>query len=356
MSITDKLQTLKNTKQAIKQALIDKGVEVSDSDDFASYADKITNFPADNVETSIIAGLTAENFVGVDSNNKLVVSDTNFVCTASNIGDNVLYYKNYNNKGIKSVSFPNLTDITGRNAMYNAFLKCENNISVEFPNLVNASATESMYGCFSENSNLNSFDFSNLTSIGYYALRQIFYKCPKITLANFPKLISIGFGGLYMSFYNTAITSFYAPNLTTVNYQSLYFALPENVTILDFPKLSGTIKGLTFGNNKGLKKFWLPKNVTKIITLDAFDRNNSYSNSPFYNCSTDLIIYTDAPERLEDWSEYCFYVSATQEATVVYGATHEDFENDNTNPSGSSSGGNGGFDNGGDTDPEPNRN
>ena len=105
-----------------------------------------------------------------------------------------------------------------------------------------------------------------------------------------------------------------------------------------------------------MKKFWLPKNVTKIITLDAFDRNNSYSNSPFYNCSTDLIIYTDAPERLEDWSEYCFYVSATQEATVIYGATHEDFENDNTNPSGSSSGGNGGFDNGGDTDPEPNRN
>lgn len=40
---TDKLNYLIETKQAIKSALIDKGVEVSDNDTFRSYAEKISN-------------------------------------------------------------------------------------------------------------------------------------------------------------------------------------------------------------------------------------------------------------------------------------------------------------------------
>lgn len=39
----DKLNYLKETQEAIKTALIDKGVEVSDGDTFRSYAEKISN-------------------------------------------------------------------------------------------------------------------------------------------------------------------------------------------------------------------------------------------------------------------------------------------------------------------------
>lgn len=39
----DKLNKLLETKQAIKTAIINKGVEVSESDTFRSYADKINN-------------------------------------------------------------------------------------------------------------------------------------------------------------------------------------------------------------------------------------------------------------------------------------------------------------------------
>ena len=45
MAINDKLNRIKEIKEDIKQALIDKGVEVTDEDSFASYADKITNIP-----------------------------------------------------------------------------------------------------------------------------------------------------------------------------------------------------------------------------------------------------------------------------------------------------------------------
>lgn len=48
MSITSKLQYLKNTKELIKQSLIDKGVQVSDTDSFRSYADKISSITSDD--------------------------------------------------------------------------------------------------------------------------------------------------------------------------------------------------------------------------------------------------------------------------------------------------------------------
>lgn len=49
MSIVNKLQKLKNTKNAIKQALINKGVEVSDDDSFESYANKINSIKIDGI-------------------------------------------------------------------------------------------------------------------------------------------------------------------------------------------------------------------------------------------------------------------------------------------------------------------
>ena len=41
-SIADKLNYLLETKRLIKQVIIEKGVEVSDSDSFRSYIDKIS--------------------------------------------------------------------------------------------------------------------------------------------------------------------------------------------------------------------------------------------------------------------------------------------------------------------------
>ena len=48
MAISDKLNYLLETKQAIKQALIDKGQEVADTDTFRSYADKIASIQTEN--------------------------------------------------------------------------------------------------------------------------------------------------------------------------------------------------------------------------------------------------------------------------------------------------------------------
>ena len=49
MSIKDELDTLLQTKTLMKQALIDKGVEVSDTDSFASYVGKIESITSGGI-------------------------------------------------------------------------------------------------------------------------------------------------------------------------------------------------------------------------------------------------------------------------------------------------------------------
>ena len=56
-TITDKLNKLAETKSAIKTAIVNKGVAVSDSDTFASYADKITSISGGGTPTEGIYGV-----------------------------------------------------------------------------------------------------------------------------------------------------------------------------------------------------------------------------------------------------------------------------------------------------------
>ena len=56
-TITDKLNKLAETKSAIKTAIVNKGVAVSDSDTFASYANKITSIEGGGTPTEGIYGV-----------------------------------------------------------------------------------------------------------------------------------------------------------------------------------------------------------------------------------------------------------------------------------------------------------
>lgn len=53
--IIENLEYLKETKEAIKEAIINKGVSVQDTDTFRSYAEKIDNIEPNNIEDLIIA-------------------------------------------------------------------------------------------------------------------------------------------------------------------------------------------------------------------------------------------------------------------------------------------------------------
>lgn len=59
-TVVDKLNYLKETKTAIRNALVEKGVSVADSDTFRSYAQKIAGIPAggEDISTLIDGTLT----------------------------------------------------------------------------------------------------------------------------------------------------------------------------------------------------------------------------------------------------------------------------------------------------------
>lgn len=369
MSITDKLQTLKNTKQAIKQALINKGVEISDTDDFASYADKIENIePNGTGGSNTVAGLDITDFVNIDNNGKLHRTDKNtLVCNASDIGDRCFYHIYNNNDTLTSISFPNVTTISGSMALQQSFYNCKTLASINFPNLKSISGLQGMNSAFSMSADsstspsLTSIAFPELETItGYKAMSSAFENCKNITSVFFPKLTTISGSDYGMSdIFNgcSGLTSISFPNLTTVdvyqgmanafkncsNLESVNFPTLSNLsgsqvmyscfsgcsklTTLDLPNLEGDIYNGTFAYNNTLTKIWIPKEVTTIkATSSLTSTSYSYNYSPFRNCSPNLIIYTDAPERLEGWSDYCFHIDSTNEATIIYGATHEDFE------------------------------
>ena len=63
-TLADKLQYLKDTKDAIVNAIIEKGVAITSSDTFRNYADRISSISA-KVKKSTFTGYIAEN---IDTN------------------------------------------------------------------------------------------------------------------------------------------------------------------------------------------------------------------------------------------------------------------------------------------------
>lgn len=62
-TIKEQLQILEETKAQIKQALIDKKIEVIDTDSFRSYADKIDDYTSD--ATAVISDIAEDKIVYV---------------------------------------------------------------------------------------------------------------------------------------------------------------------------------------------------------------------------------------------------------------------------------------------------
>ncbi len=272
MSISDKLQTLKNTKNAIKQALIDKGVEISDSDNFASYADKIGEIKVGGQSTG--TGLSIED---------LLMEGTELTEYSNDRITAVCEYAFYKRTSIQSYNLPNVINI-GNNA-------------------------------FSQN-NIISISLLNAINIGDYA----FYYCPNLETINIPKAETIGVN----CFQRTALVNVILPSAKSL--APLAFQLCSKLVSLDLPSLCEPLYNNTFTNCSSLRKIWIPSTCQKIYaSQNTTDRNHGYPYSPFYNCSADLVIYTDAPSRPTEWYGSCFRYDSENDVTVIYGATHEEF-------------------------------
>lgn len=102
MTIADKLSYLQDTKTAIKEALLNKGVEVSDSDTFRSYADKISSISGDSLFLPAkMAGLCFWldgqcNTRAGNDHTKTYLENLCWNNTQSNVDGNLEYFTNTN--------------------------------------------------------------------------------------------------------------------------------------------------------------------------------------------------------------------------------------------------------------------
>lgn len=200
-TIAEQLTSLAETKTAIKDAIVEKGVEVSDTDTFRSYADKIGQIQAGGGEPATKFGASVDTWVGdVDENG--VLNQTTWTgalnfAGVKEIGDYGLQYAFNQRTGITSVDLSSLQSVDER-GMYYMFESCTGIISV---------------------------DLSSLQSVGASGLAYAFYGCTGITTMSFPSLTSVQSNSFNYAFRNcTALTEihFRADIQATIEAMSQY--------------------------------------------------------------------------------------------------------------------------------------
>jgi len=215
----------------------------------------VTNYATANVNVvSRKYGASIDTFLGnVDANGVLQPSvempDLLFT-GVTDVASYGLYYRFVLSR-VKSVSFPNLTTISGFYGCYYTFSGCSSLTSISFPSLTTISGSYGCYNMFSSCSSLTSISFPSLTTIsGSNGCYYMFNRCTSLTSVSFPNLTTItGSYGCYgMLYYCTSLTSVSFPNLTTISGSNgcyYMFSACTSLTDVYFPALTTT----SFGSN-----------------------------------------------------------------------------------------------------------
>ena len=205
-------------------------------------------------------GATASTFLGnVDANGVLQkpTEETNLVFTdVEDIGSAVLVYFAYRNysgqsysfNNIKTVSFPDLTTLSGNYALNYAFNSCTGLTSVDLSSLTTVSGRSAMQYAFSGCTGLTSVDLSSLTTVsGSSAMASAFSGYAGLTSVDLSSLTTVsGSSALGSAFYNCAgLTSVDLSSLATVSGSSAMSSAFSNtkLTTLSFPSLNSNSFG-----------------------------------------------------------------------------------------------------------------
>lgn len=287
-------------------AVSNKGGTLPQTQNLANLATAIGSIPTGGVSTKY--GASADTFLGnMDANGVLdePTEQSDLVFTGvKDVGDYALYYRFVRTK-VKSVSFPDLTTVSGNSGCYYMFYVCDLT-SVSFPNLTTVSGNSGCYYMFYNCASLTSVSLPNLTKVsGTSGCHGIFNGCTSLTSVSLSNLTTISslYGG-YNMFYNcTALTSISLPNLTTISGNTACYNMFFNsaLTSMSFPSLE-TISS----NNACVNMFGGCKNISSIsfpaLTTTSFGSSNVNQFNNMFNTtsgSTSGSITMHFPSNLE---------------------------------------------------------
>lgn len=194
-TIAEQLISLANTKTAIKDAIVAKGVAIADIDPFSAYATKIGEISGGGAPATKY-GCSIDNILGnVDENGRYQNPTEPFTLDMSSVKSLPvygLYYKFYNSKvsGVLTIGLEG--DLNASYAMCNCFNGCTGITSVDLSSLTAVSGDFAMTGCFQSCTGLTSVDLSSLTTLsGSTPMSNCFNGCIGLTTISFPALTSI---------------------------------------------------------------------------------------------------------------------------------------------------------------------
>jgi hypothetical protein len=297
MSTADKLNYLNETKEAIKTALVEKGVSVSDTDTFRSYADKIGEISSGGSGgASSKYGLSLDNILGDVNENGVLQKAPNFSLTLhsfKDVSDYALYYKFAYNSSITEVNVLDLETLSGANSCAYMFYKCENLTSATLSKFESATKTMSAYYMFGNCGKLTSVNLNSFKKIGYQSCQNMFYYCTALEFIDLSSLEEINGNNACSGMFS------YCSSLLSVDLRNLKIVKGTSA-------LSSMFDGC-----KKLPSISFPS----LTTIDT----NAFGSSTFRNCTalTEIHFRADVQSQIEATSGYSSKWGATN-ATIYF--------------------------------------
>lgn len=298
--ISENIATIKEIKEDIKTAITDKGQTIDDDTPFTEYANKIKN---------ITTGAVSE-----DDLNAYIALSTRMIPADLYVPAGITKIGNYLFQG--SNGSTNTMPAIEKSSMGSSYITS-----------FTAPAVEEIdnYG-FYGNTKVKTINLPALKRIGNYALGTSTMatsssSAPVTVILG--ALESVGASGLAGRMLNTGEDvnyKFTFNNCVLSTYAFKYNALKD----LDLTGVSSIGKG-AFQGSAHLRKVWIPSTIN---TITATTSSSSNLFSSLYNCT----IYTDVADEEsipENWSDGWNYSDGSAVPTV-YGATHEDYLNAET--------------------------
>ena len=262
-TIAEQLTSLANTKTAIKDAIVAKGVAVADDTPFSGYAAKIGEIQAGGGGEPVAKtkyGISIDDLIGEysETNGLYPPKDVEFVADFSGVKklfSSALYYKFAAKQatwacGVTKILMPDVEEISGsacEGMAKNAYYLTE----VYIPK-VTIAKSNSFSSAFYGTSNLKTVDISGLTEISGSQACQSMFEASGITELNLDNLTTISGGNAcqYM-FAQSDIVQMNFKSLTTISGSQAcryMFNICKALIRVDFPALTSVVNG-AFGSN-----------------------------------------------------------------------------------------------------------
>ena len=257
MGIVNKINKLLQTKTAIRQAIIGKGVEVPEDTVFADYPSKIN---------AIESGSGGDNSQYEYWWNVITANNTN-------------YGYLFSGSKLTSLDLSNL-DVSSVEDMNNMFYNCRNITSINFGDNFDTSNVTNMqymfYGC----NKLTTLDLNNLDTQNVKDMQYMFYYCYNLTsidLSNFDTSNATNMSNMFRNC--NALTTLDVSNLDTQNVKDMQymFGYCSKLTTLD-------VSNFDTSNVTNMSGIFYDCPLTS-LDLSSWDvgKVTSVSNA-FYNC------------------------------------------------------------------------